>query len=85
MKRSVWKACAVVFAGVAALAIVIAWIGDGGRALFGDSSFTKSARLDRGTDFRLNVKPDSSYGLVGFGMLCDARAVDPASRGPPSA
>lgn len=85
MKRSALKACAIVVACIATFAVAVAWLAGGGRTRLALWSPTKSARLYGGPHLRSTLKPDSGYRLVEYGMLCDARAVDPASRGPPSA
>lgn len=76
MKRPAWKACAIVFACVAALTVAIAWVADGGRALFGGWSFTESARLDRGTYFRLKVKLDYKGAPQNFDIVVGCNVLD---------
>lgn len=76
MKRSAWKACAIVFACVAALVVAIAWVADGGRALFGGWSFTESARFDRSTYFRLKVKLDYKGKPQDFDIVVGCNVLD---------
>jgi hypothetical protein len=76
MKRYAWKACAIVLACVAALAAAIAWVADGGRALFGGWSFTESAMLDRGTYFRLKVSLDYKGAPQDFDIVIGCNVLD---------
>jgi len=78
MKRTGLKTGGIFLtAGLLALALVlvVAFLGNAGRSLSGGWSFTESARLDRGTYFRLKVKldykglPQDFDIVVGCGVL----------------